>query len=42
MGSCGVLSDKDGKKDAISKALNGVNGDTPTLVKEGLKRLQRL
>jgi len=30
------------KKDAINKALNGVNGDTPTLVKEGLKRLQRL
>ncbi len=30
------------KKDAIDKALNGVSGDTPTLVKAALKRLQRL
>jgi len=30
------------KKDAIRKALAGATGDTSTLVKEGLKRLQRL
>lgn len=30
------------KKDAIQKALNGCSGDTSTLVKEGLKKLQRL
>jgi len=30
------------KKDAIQKALSGCTGDTSTLVKEGLKRLQRL
>ncbi len=30
------------KKDAIQKALNGCTGDTSTLVKEGLKKLQRL
>ncbi|WP_373032247.1 Holliday junction branch migration protein RuvA [Sulfurovum sp.] len=30
------------KKDAIHKALNGCSGDTSTLVKEGLKKLQRL
>jgi Holliday junction DNA helicase RuvA len=30
------------KKDAISKALSGCVGDTSTLVKEGLKKLQRL
>jgi Holliday junction DNA helicase RuvA len=30
------------KKDAIHKALLGATGDTSTLVKEGLKRLQRL
>ncbi|MBT8348195.1 MAG: Holliday junction branch migration protein RuvA, partial [Sulfurovum sp.] len=30
------------KKDAIQKALHGCNGDTSTLVKEGLKKLQRL
>ena len=30
------------KKEAIQKALNGLNGDTATLVKEGLKKLQRL
>ncbi len=30
------------KKDHIQKALNGCSGDTATLVKEGLKRLQRL
>ena len=30
------------KKEAITKALNGASGDTPTLVKEALKRLQRL
>jgi Holliday junction DNA helicase RuvA len=30
------------KKDAIRKALSGCSGDTSTLVKEGLKRLQRL
>ena len=30
------------KKDAIRKALNGASGDTSTLVKEGLKKLQRL
>jgi len=30
------------KKDAIQKALSGCLGDTSTLVKEGLKRLQRL
>ncbi|MBD3790339.1 MAG: Holliday junction branch migration protein RuvA [Campylobacterales bacterium] len=30
------------KKDAIQKALSGCSGDTATLVKEGLKRLQRL
>ena len=30
------------KKDAIQKALSGCGGDTSTLVKEGLKKLQRL
>ncbi|WP_309496747.1 Holliday junction branch migration protein RuvA [Sulfurovum sp.] len=30
------------KKDAINKALSGSTGDTSTLVKEGLKKLQRL
>lgn len=30
------------KKDAIQKALSGATGDTSTLVKEGLRRLQRL
>lgn len=30
------------KKDAITKALNGATGDTSELVKEGLKKLQRL
>ncbi len=30
------------KKDAIQKALLGATGDTSTLVKEGLKKLQRL
>ncbi|MEA3419485.1 MAG: Holliday junction branch migration protein RuvA [Campylobacterota bacterium] len=30
------------KKDHIQKALNGCSGDTSTLVKEGLKKLQRL
>jgi Holliday junction DNA helicase RuvA len=30
------------KKDAINKALQGASGDTSTLVKEGLKKLQRL
>jgi len=30
------------KKDAIHKALQGASGDTSTLVKEGLKKLQRL
>jgi Holliday junction DNA helicase RuvA len=30
------------KKDAITKALNGAVGDTPTLVKEALRKLQRL
>lgn len=30
------------KKDAIQKALAGAAGDTATLVKEGLKRLQRV
>ncbi|RLA75997.1 MAG: Holliday junction branch migration protein RuvA [Epsilonproteobacteria bacterium] len=30
------------KKEHIQKALNGCNGDTATLVKEGLRRLQRL
>lgn len=30
------------KPDAIKKALTGCSGDTPSLVKEGLKRLQRL
>jgi len=30
------------KKDAIRKALNGCSGDTSTLVKDGLKKLQRL
>jgi len=30
------------KKDHIQKALNGCSGDTATLVKEGLKKLQRL
>ncbi|GIT99607.1 Holliday junction ATP-dependent DNA helicase RuvA [Sulfurovum sp. TSL6] len=30
------------KKDAIQKALHGCSGDTSTLVKEGLKKLQRL
>ncbi len=30
------------KKDAIQKALSGISGDTTTLVKEGLKKLQRL
>ena len=30
------------KKDAIQKALSGCNGDTSTIVKEGLKKLQRL
>ncbi|MEY3091183.1 MAG: holliday junction helicase RuvA [Pseudomonadota bacterium] len=30
------------KKDAIQKALNGCSGDTATLVKEGLKKLQKL
>ena len=30
------------KRDHIQKALSGATGDTPTLVKEGLKRLQRL
>ena len=30
------------KKDAILKALRGSSGDTPSLVKEGLKKLQRL
>jgi Holliday junction DNA helicase RuvA len=30
------------KKEAIQKALNGCSGDTATLVKEGLKKLQRL
>ena len=30
------------KKDAIQKALSGATGDTSTLVKEGLKKLQRL
>ena len=30
------------KKEAIRKALSGAKGDTATLVKEGLKKLQRL
>jgi len=30
------------KQDAIRKALSGMNGDTATLVKAGLKKLQRL
>jgi len=30
------------KKDHIQKALSGCSGDTSTLVKEGLKKLQRL
>jgi Holliday junction DNA helicase RuvA len=30
------------KKDAIQRALHGCSGDTSTLVKEGLKKLQRL
>ena len=30
------------KKEAIQKALTGVSGDTATMVKEGLKKLQRL
>jgi Holliday junction DNA helicase RuvA len=30
------------KKEAIQKALQGASGDTSTLVKEGLKKLQRL
>ena len=30
------------KNDAIRRALNGCSGDTSTLVKEGLKKLQRL
>jgi Holliday junction DNA helicase RuvA len=30
------------KKDEVKKALSGLNGDTSTLVKEGLKKLQRL
>ena len=30
------------KKDAIQKALQGASGDTSSLVKEGLKKLQRL
>ena len=30
------------KKDAIQKALSGCSGDTSTMVKEGLKKLQRL
>ncbi|OYY55335.1 MAG: Holliday junction branch migration protein RuvA, partial [Sulfurovum sp. 28-43-6] len=30
------------KKDVIQKALVGATGDTSSLVKEGLKRLQRL
>ncbi|DAB41301.1 MAG TPA: Holliday junction branch migration protein RuvA [Sulfurovum sp. UBA12169] len=30
------------KKDAIQKALSGCSGDTSTIVKEGLKKLQRL
>ncbi len=30
------------KKDAIQKALHGCSGDTSTMVKEGLKKLQRL
>jgi len=30
------------KKDAIQKALSGCSEDTSTLVKEGLKKLQRL
>lgn len=30
------------RKDEVKKALNGLNGDTATLVKEGLKKLQRL
>jgi len=30
------------KKEAIQKALSGCSGDTSTLVKEGLKKLQRL
>ncbi len=30
------------KRDAIDRALSGASGDTPTLVKEGLKKLQRL
>ncbi|PHS38739.1 MAG: Holliday junction branch migration protein RuvA [Sulfurovum sp.] len=30
------------KLDAIRKALNGCSGDTSTMVKEGLKKLQRL
>jgi len=30
------------KKDAIQKALSGCSGDTSTLVKEGLRKLQRL
>ncbi|MCB4764778.1 MAG: Holliday junction branch migration protein RuvA [Sulfurovum sp.] len=30
------------KKEAIQKALSGIGGDTVTMVKEGLKKLQRL
>jgi Holliday junction DNA helicase RuvA len=30
------------KKDAIQKALSGCSGDTSSMVKEGLKKLQRL
>lgn len=30
------------KKEEISKALSGLSGETPMLVKEGLKKLQRL
>jgi Holliday junction DNA helicase RuvA len=30
------------KKEHIRKALNGCSGDTSAMVKEGLKKLQRL
>jgi len=30
------------KREAIQKALSGASGDTSTLVKEGLRKLQRL
>jgi len=37
-----ALESRGFKKDHIQKALNGCSGDTSTLVKEGLRKLQRL